>query len=287
MRTYFSKRQERALRERRLDCTLPKKLRISVLRLLEQHSDWGGWNDADNMTFEKTTSTLLTFYGQETLKAYDEKSELVPTDLKGLILNGWPGHVLDSVEAWFDNASATRARLLESELNSILRIHDSRWRFVDGSAFLIDSGYLRDEIIAPVLASLRSNNVAGALAEFNEAVQSMTRGESKDAVTNAHKSVESVMKAVLGRADGRFGQLIQEILKSQIVPEYYEEFLTHFEKILLAAGKERNLPGRGHGQGQKTIDVPPALAEFAVHLAAVVNLFILMRWTEIKPEDSK
>ena len=129
---------------------------------------------------------------------------------------------------------------------------------------------------------MKSYGASGALEEFTTACNCLSEQRTKDAVVAAHKSVESMMKTVLNRSTGRFGELIAELIKSDIVPNYYEEFLSHFEKLVLAVGKERNLPGRGHGQGPQPVEVPPPLAEFAVHLAAVVNLFLLKRWIEKK-----
>jgi len=76
--------------------------------------------------------------------------------------------------------------------------------------------------------------------------------------------------------------LLEQLLKSGLIPIYYQEFLVHFEKLALGAVKERNRPGTGHGQGNVTVDVPRSLAEFVVNLAGAINLFIIERWLESK-----
>ena len=83
-----------------------------------------------------------------------------------------------------------------------------------------------------------------------------------------------------------FGALLAKIIKSGVVPEYYDEFLKHFERIALGAVKERNRPGTGHGQGPATVEVPRSLAQFALHLAAVTNRFLIDRWLEQRPSTS-
>jgi hypothetical protein len=119
------------------------------------------------------------------------------------------------------------------------------------------------------------------LQDFQGALSALQAGETKRAVVEAHKSVESVMKLVLGTQEHwTFGRLLSEVVKSGLVPDYYEEFLRHFEMLALGAVKERNRPGTGHGQGPQTVDVPRCLAQFAIHLAACINVFLLEHWIE-------
>lgn len=159
----------------------------------------------------------------------------------------------------------------------------SQWRFVNGEAILVDSEYLHEEVQARTLRLLKESRAFGALEEFQDAIRDLQSGETKDAVIKAHKSVESVMKCVLKIDEHKtFGHLLSMLIKSGIIPLYYEEFLQHFEKLALGAVKERNLPARGHGQGAEIVKVPKSLAEFAINLAGTINLFIIQQWLEIK-----
>ncbi len=128
--------------------------------------------------------------------------------------------------------------------------------------------------------------MAGALEEFTEAVSCLTDGRTKEAVVNAHKSVESVMKTILEPQEHlTLGRLLNNLIKSGIIPTYYQEFMIHFEKLALGTVKEWNRPGTGHRQGAEPTEVPRSLAEFAVHLAAVINLFLIRRWLESRPKQ--
>ncbi len=213
------------------------------------------------------------------------EDKLVPANLDGLIEGGYPARVLDVIEAWCDNAERSKVAECESKLNTLFEIHNSPWRVVNATVFLVDSEYLHNEVIAKTQSLLRENSVAGALEEFTEAVSCLTDGRTKEAVVNAHKSVESVMKTILQTQKHlTFGRLLDNLIKSGIIPTYYEEFMIHFEKLALGAVKERNRPGTGHGQGAEPTEVPKSLAEFAVHLAAVINLFLIRRWVECRPK---
>lgn len=280
MKTYFSKRHSDALREKKLLVSFPKALRSSMVRILREFSDWGGWNGEENLTADGAVNKLLTFYGKERLEAFDETNTRVHVYFDDFVKGCYPSEVLDAVEAWFDQ-NPRKSSECERDLNDCLAMNHSSWRVVTGQAILVDSDYMHTEVRARTLRLLSENQVAGSLEEFQEAIQDLQAGETKDAVVKAHKSVESVMKTALRTSEHlTYGKLLEQLIKSGLIPSYYEEFLTHFEKLALGAVKERNRPGTGHGQGSIPIDVPRSLAEFVINLAGSVNLFIIERWIE-------
>jgi predicted transcriptional regulator len=288
VRYYFSRRQSKALGDKTLKFSIPVRVRRDIDRTLSAHSELRGQWDEENYTYAQTESRLITFYGDETLWAYDDEDKLSPSNMHNFILRGSPARVFDLIEAWCDLAPEQNTNECERELNSLFEIHNFSWRLVNKSIILIDSAYLHNEVISKTQALLRDNEAAGALEEFTEAVSCLTGGETKDAIINAHKSVESVMKVCLGiKEPKKFGELLHLIIKSRILPEYYKEFLVHFEKLALASVKERNLPARAHGQGAVPTEVPKPLAEFAVHLAGAVNLFLIQRWIESRPKEEE
>ncbi len=282
MKAFFSKRHEHALAMKELGVTFGSRCRFAVERVLQQHSDWGGYDNSDNFTFEGAEADLITFYGESTLWAYDKKGQYTEASISQLILSGRPAHVLDVIEAWFYQ-NPKRMSECEKELNDIFFINDSPWRVVNGNVILVDSDYLHREVRAKGIRLLAESDIPGALEEYQGAIDDLTSGETKDAVSKAHKSVESVMKAVLETDEHmRYGQLLSKLIKSGVIPKYYEDFLKHFEQLALGVVKERNLPGRGHGQGRETKRVTRSLAEFAVNLAGAINVFIIKHSIETK-----
>lgn len=282
MKAYFSKRHSEAIRAKKLPVSFSRPLRTSILRLLERFSDFGGWDGEENYTFDRAEEALKTFYGKQRLEAFDAEDKRVPADFPSLLQKGYPSEFLDALEAWFDQ-EPKGAREAERELNDCLAMNQSPWRLVNGDAILINSEYLHVEVQARTLRLLKEGSAFGALEEYQNALRDLQAGETKDAVVKAHKSVESVMKTAL--ADNEhltFGKLLTRLIESGIIPQYYQEFLVHFEKLALGAVKERNRPGTGHGQGLSQVEVPRSLAEFSINLAGAINLFIIERWTEGK-----
>jgi len=286
MKTYFSKRHSDALRSKSITVSFPKALRVSIARILDRYSDMGGWNNEENFTFESVYGSLCTFYGKDTLDAFDENDKRVPASVMDVVRCGYPTEVIDVIEAWFD-AAPRQAVECERELNDLLTMNGSPWRFVNGEAILVDSDYLYQEVQAKTLHLLKEGRAFGGLEEFQGALQDLQSGETKDAIIKAHKSVESVMKRALNVNEHlTFGSLLARLVESGLIPEYYREFLVHFEKLALGAVKERNLPGRGHGQGIVRAEVPRSLAEFALNLAGAINLFVIQRWIETREPAS-
>lgn len=297
MKILFSKRHEEAIRNKTLDkhLTFPYKCRVAVERVLSDKSDYGNWIDREgrelwdaNTTYLMTEDCLKTFYGINKLQAFDKNNKRSDASFRDVILNGYPSEVLDAIEAWFGSNLSTAVDC-EREINEVLYIHNSSWRFINGNAVLIESEYHQREIHAKTIELLKVNKAYGALEEFQEAINDLTASETKDAVVNAHKSVESTMKVVLGTGSEklRFGQLLRQLIDSNVIPEYYEEFFKNFEQLVLGVGKERNLPGRGHGQGSQATEVQKSLAEFAVNLAGSINLFLLRHLTSDEQEKDE
>lgn len=287
MKTYFSKRHRDAIKNKLFPLSFTRATRCSICRILNQYSGWGGWDNSENFTFESATEALKTFYGKTELEAFDDTGSRTPTNFSGLIEKGYPGEVIDAIEAWFDQKTKYEKEC-EKELNELLAMNLSPWRFINGEAILVNSDYLHSEVRAKTLRLLREGTTFGALEEFQGAIHDLQSGETKDAVVKAHKSVESVMKTALGTDEHlTFGKLLRNLIESGIIPKYYEEFLIHFDKLALGAVKERNRPGTGHGQGSTPTEVPKTLAEFAVNLAGSLNLFIIQHWIELKSEKSE
>jgi hypothetical protein len=273
----FTHRHRAALFETKtLKPSFPRPLRNGIEKILARYSLG---SEDENWTYDSAADMLRTVNGRP-LTIRDENDHRREVSFSELMLQGYPNDFLDAVEAWFA-CEPKGLDLAAHDLNALLAIHGSQWRFVSGEAVLIDSAYLHDELVARTADLLGKAKATGPLQEFQAATSALQAGDHKRAVVEAHKSVESVMKHVLATQEHwTFGRLLAEIVKSGLLPDYYEDFLHHFEMLALGAVKARNRPGAGHGQGSDEIEVPRSLAQFAIHLAGCINVFLLEHWIE-------
>ena len=277
IKALFTHRHRAALFETKtLKPSFSRPLRTGIERVLARCSDG---SEHENWTYDNATEMLRTVNGRA-LTVQEDDGRRREASFSDMILLGYPSQLLDAVEAWFA-CGPNAPDLASHDLNTLLAIHGSDWRFVAGEAVLIDSAYLHDELVANTADLLGKAKAAGPLQEFQAATSALQGGDHKRAVVEAHKSVESVMKHVLATHEHwPFGRLLAEVIKSGLLPDYYEDFLRHFEMLALGAVKARNRPGAGHGQGSEEIEVPRSLAQFAIHLAGCINVFLLEHWIE-------
>jgi hypothetical protein len=274
---FFSQRHAEALEKKSLKPSFSERLRRSMLRVLQEYrwqpDEWGNaedkWKAAENAWLRST--------GEESLYAYERAergSVRRPAEFEGVILRGWPAHTMDMVEALLPVLPEDEAGRCEREVNEVLEVHNSEWRLAGGRFWRADEGYLAAEVAATADSLLAGRAFEGARQELAQSRSALTDGDTNAAVVEAGKALESAIKCVLATERGRPGELIRALVDSGVMPDYYKGFLQAFEQILVAVVKERSEPGRAHGAGKEPSKVPPHLAEFIVHLAGALIIFI-------------
>ena len=166
----FSKRHQDDLRA--LPLSFPFNLRVTISRILEQHSPeaYDG-----TTTIDKAEELLKTALGEDPLLAFDEHNRQVPAHFREVILHGYPSKVLDAIEAWFAVADDAEKRFhCEEELNTAFAVNRSPWRIAGGKAILVNSEYVAVEIHQKLLRLLNEEKILGVLDEFNEALQHLS-----------------------------------------------------------------------------------------------------------------
>ena len=133
----------------------------------------------------------------------------------------------------------------------------------------------REITIQPALLVLADSRLAGARAEFDEALHKRRGGTPKDlesALDEAAKAVESVLKVLheeLDVAPPRSQQvtpLFNSLVAANKIPGYVD-------KLITAASGPRNHMA-SHGQGATVRDVPEELADASIAAAATAITFL-------------
>ncbi|QIK95555.1 HEPN domain-containing protein [Sphingomonas sp. HDW15A] len=166
------------------------------------------------------------------------------------------------------------------EINFRLRDAGVGFEFQSDRLIRVDSQFLHAEAIKPALSLLNQAGFEGPEAEFIGAHDHYRSGHYKEAITEAAKAFESLMKAVCNQKGwdfpkgARASDLLKVLRTNNLWPDYLD---ASFDQLLgtLASGlpKVRN-DDAVHGQGAVPKTVPGYIAAYALHLSAAKMVLI-------------
>ncbi len=292
MKRVFSQRFEASLADGSLTAEIPKKLRrriwysIDRFNLTWREVDESGYN-CDASHIEKVREHLRERYGLATLSvwSHEQKQSLGNVSLETFVLLAPWSRVFDAVELLSAALESTDAFPFQFQrhLNEVLDQEHFEWRFADGQFFQLDTEYLAMEVLVGTDELLRTNGYAGAEEEFTKSRACVASEDYKEAILNAAKSFESVMKTLLKKEHGNAAELVRELMKSDLFKDLPRSLTSGFgEQILMTLPHLRNRLS-GHGQGIEVVSVGRAYAALAVHLAGALNYFLVSKGLELEP----
>jgi len=178
-----------------------------------------------------------------------------------------------------------------SELNHRFREHAIGYQYNNGQIIRVDSGFIHAEVVVPALSLLSSQHFKGAEQEFRSAHEHYRKKEYKDAIVDALNAFESAMKTICDECGWLYSkgatakELINVLLKNELVPEYLQSHLSGLRSVLEAGVPTVRNKTSGHGQGSQPISVPEYLAAYVLHLTAS-NIVLLVEAYKAKQGDS-
>jgi hypothetical protein len=176
-----------------------------------------------------------------------------------------------------DSVTAAMAETLFGEADGALQAHGAPYRRVPGAWRFewVGDPAQHAVTVRPALLALADPRLAGARAEFEEALAKRRRGAPKDledAVDEAAKSVESVLKVlhhehnVALPAKQQISSLFNTLVTTRVLPGYIDQL------IAAPAGPRNHMAS--HGQGGTVREVPAELADASIAAAAVAITFL-------------
>lgn len=168
------------------------------------------------------------------------------------------------------------------ELNYRFKQHNLGYEFVNGEVIRIDNKVIHQEAVKPALKLLYEEGFDGAEEEFRKAFEYRRRGDNKNAILEAGKSFESVMKTICDKKEYRYDKakdtaktLINILEHNNFYPSYMSAHMASLRTTL-----ETGLPvvrnkKAGHGQGSTVALISDEFAEYALNLAAT-NIVLLV-----------
>lgn len=299
----FSKRQKK-IRGEVLDTYvydyLPPTLRTQIVHIwfdtLGRQEDW--WTGEVRHTYKAIVDALCREYGLFRLPSarnYGDREYI--NELCNFFLNEDKAeNNLDVIELTFQviDTSTRRYQYLNkpqeiafrsadtavNELNTRFKEHGVGYQFADGEIIRVDSELIHSEVVKPALRLLSNKQFAGAQDEFLKAHEHYRHGNSKEALNECLKALESFMKSICSKRGWTYAEnataktLIQICFDNELVPSFWQQNLSSLRSLLESSVPTgRNKLG-GHGQGISTTEVPNHLVGYMLHMTASTLVFL-------------
>ena len=166
------------------------------------------------------------------------------------------------------------------ELNGRFKEHGVGYCFTDGQIVRIDSEFIHAEVVQPALGILNQREYAGARQEFLQAHEHYRAGNTKEALNECLKSLESVMKSICDKRGWDYGDkatahtLIGICFDKQLIPSFWETQFSALRSLLESGVPPARNRLSGHGQGAEVKPVPDFTAGYVLHMTAAAIVFL-------------
>jgi hypothetical protein len=255
---------------------------------MQRFNRWYGYNEAESIFYDDLKQCLLESYGEKRLRAYVDDVFQDTDKIEEFILGTKPEYVLDTIELFLTLIDKPGQKVnFQKECNQIFKSENSPFRILDGYSIKLDSDFLESEILTKAYELLRDSNFEKACRDFLSARNNLTAGDYSGTIIEANNAIESALKKILNREKGEQKNLKKRLIKSGIIPDYFQGFCEHFEGLVQSAFTIANESSR-HGKREipdKKNEVNYAVASFFLHLAGSLIVFIMERYQENLPEE--
>jgi hypothetical protein len=276
-------------------------LRVQLFQII--NDGIGGWytprgntNAFTQGVYAKIVGILRREYGTFHLNSLRLKatgSGTVLDELKGHILEASTEQVLDAVElscleleTLLDDGPqrsevGRRVKAAVDEINHRFREHGLGYEFASGEMIRIDSELVHVEAVKPALVLLREKGFEGAQEEFLNAFDHYRKGNTKEALTDALKAIESTMKVICTKRQWTYEEgvsskkLIAVCLEKGLIPSYWQSHFTSLRSMLESSVPTARNKNGAHGQGVEIQQVPDYLASYVLHMTASTIVFLV------------
>ena len=168
------------------------------------------------------------------------------------------------------------------ELNYRFKQHSLGYEFINGNLIEKTNEQIHKAIIKPALHLLSNKSFQGAEEEYFQAFDFFKEGKNKEAILNAIKAFESVLKTICEKMKYPYDkdkdgakQLLQHLSENNFYPNYLESHLTGIRLTLESGAPALRNKKAGHGQGSEVVSVSDEYVEYALNLVATNIVFLV------------
>ena len=224
-----------------------------------------------------------TYYEENSLTALevyiDKCSNLDFLDLMDFVFGSFISN--SSIQKHLGIHRDTFSRTAIAELNYRLKQNRLGYEFQHGEIIIKTNTITHEEIVKPALKLLTDEKFRGAEEEYLAAFEHFRNGQNKDAILNAEKAFESVMKIICQELGYAFNskrdtaqKLIQILEDNRFYPSYMNDHMTAIRKTLESGAPVLRNKEAGHGQGPEVEIVGDEYVEYVLNLVATNMVFL-------------
>ncbi len=199
-------------------------------------------------------------------------------DILSSIFTPW---LFDLIELQYIELSDVEKKEFQVAITTVFQDNDIPWILCDGRMSKIDAQQFELDLRAKALATLHelkdSNpKFQSAFNELMKACEFFEKGNHAEAISNAGKSYESVLKVICG---------IQKGNAEKLTKDYTDKILRHLpatmnndgfrEKVMMALPFIRNNSSSDHGAGETPAIITRPLAQLSINLSAAMNTYLI------------
>lgn len=168
-----------------------------------------------------------------------------------------------------------------STVNEAFRQHGVGYEIEGRGVVRKDNEFMHIEVTKPALMLLSDAKWRGAEEEFERAHDHYRHRRNKEAMNEAAKSLESVMKAICERrgwvvsANATSKPLIDACFDNGLIPAFWQNQLGALRATLEGGVPTGRNKRSGHGQGATPVAVPDHMAGYMLHMAAAAIVFLV------------
>jgi hypothetical protein len=202
--------------------------------------------------------------------------------------------LLDKVVRDLDHYDKKRSEIIQNpddaifELNERFKEHGIGYQFIEGQIVRVDSEFIYQSAVKPAVNLLFDEEFEGASEEFLSAHEHYKKGRYKEAIVDAQKAFESVMKTICKRMNWEVSEnattrpLINTLFKNNLIPQSLQNQFSSLQNTLESGLPTVRNKNGGHGQGVNPVQLPPHLVAYALHLSATNIVFLIDSYKSLK-----
>lgn len=176
-----------------------------------------------------------------------------------------------------------------SRINQKLKQNSLGYEIVGNQIIRIDNQFIHAEVIKKAIVLLNEEEFNSVSEEFLKAHEHYKNGDYKDAIVNAGKAFESVMKKICSEKKYPYNPqkdtasvLINNLLKNEFIPAFMQNQFVGLKNTLENSVPTLRNKFGGHGQGGEVVHVPESIVKYTLNLCSTNIVFLVERYKEVR-----